>query len=153
MIRWQNLSASSQNCIIKLWCFVIARMPGKVHPDWYFNNWIIKNNCAKSFNKHVVSGCKESQFYGLPFWQVVASMYYPKSLLTSPKNFWMSSIDYSSSVIWISQKTSLTLKLRTEFTSPITKFTSPGLSDMTLFAHCVLASCSFKEYSFRVLQF
>ena len=59
----------------------------------------IKNNCAKSFNEHVVSGCKESQFYGLPFWEVVASMYYPKSLLSSPQKILMSSIDYSSSVI------------------------------------------------------
>ena len=55
-------------------------------------------------------GCKESQFYGLPFEQVVASMYHTKSPLSSPKKFWMSSIDYASSVIWISQKTSLALR-------------------------------------------
>ena len=65
----------------------------------------------------------------------------------------MSSIDYSSSVIWLSQKTSLALKLRTEFTSPIAKSTSPGLSDTTLFVCCVLPRCSFKDYSFRVLYF
>ena len=41
----------------------------------------------------------ESQFYSLPFGQVVASMYWPKSLLSSPKTFLMSSIDYRSSVI------------------------------------------------------
>ena len=45
------------------------------------------------------AGCKESRFYGLPFGQVVASMYWPKSLLSSPKTFLMSSIDYRSSVI------------------------------------------------------
>ena len=31
------------------------------------------------------AGCKESRFYSLPFGQVVASMYWPKSLLSSPK--------------------------------------------------------------------
>ena len=34
------------------------------------------------------SGCKESQFYGLPLGQVVASMYTsPRVFLASPKNF------------------------------------------------------------------
>ena len=44
------------------------------------------------------TGCKEGWFYGLPFGQVFASMYKPKSLLSSPKMFLMSSTDYSSSV-------------------------------------------------------
>ena len=57
-------------------------------------------------------GCKESQFYGFPFRQVVASMYQPKSLLSSPQKILMSSIDYSSSVIWISPKNSLVLQAR-----------------------------------------
>ena len=52
---------------------------------------------------------------------------------TSPKTFFISSIDYSSSAIWISQK-------RTEFTSPIAKSTSPRLSDTTFFARCPFMS-------------
>ena len=44
-------------------------------------------------------GCKESRFYGLPFGQVLATMYWPKSLLSSPKKILMSSVDYRSSVI------------------------------------------------------
>ena len=52
---------------------------------------------------------------------------------TSPKMFFTSSIDYSSSAIWISQK-------RTEFISPIAKTTSPGLSDTTFFARCPFMS-------------
>ena len=74
--------------------FVIAKMD-EVHP----HGDLIKNNCAKSFKEHAVSGCKESQFYSFPFWQVVAGMYYPKTLLSSQKIYLMSSIDYSSSVI------------------------------------------------------
>ena len=45
------------------------------------------------------TGCKASRFYGLPFGQVVARIYQPKSLLSSPNKFFMSSIDYSSSAI------------------------------------------------------
>ena len=52
-------------------------------------------------------GCKESQFYGLLFGQVAASMTSPRVFLTSPKMFFISSIDYSSSVIWFSQENSI----------------------------------------------
>ena len=51
----------------------------------------------------------------------------------------MSRIDYSSSVIQISKKniTCPLGKLKTEFTSPIVKSTSPGLSDTTFFARWI----------------
>ena len=50
----------------------------------------------------------------------------------------MSRIDYSSSVIRIPKKniTCPSGKSKTEFTSPIAKSTSPGLSDNTFLAHC-----------------
>ena len=50
----------------------------------------------------------------------------------------MSRIDYSSSVIWIPYNSFACLsgKLRTEFTSPIAKSTSPGLTDTSFFARC-----------------
>ena len=49
-------------------------------------------------NRHL--GCKESQFYSLPFGQAVASMYYAyKSFSLAPKPFLMSRIDYNPSVI------------------------------------------------------
>ena len=54
----------------------------------------------------------------------------PDVISTGPKNF-------CSSVIQIPHKTSLarrTSHLKTEFTSPIAKSTSPGLSDSTFFA-------------------
>ena len=94
-------------------------------------------------------GCKESQFYGLPFGQVVVVCTRPRVFLTSPRKFLISSVDYSSSVIWISKKkpTCPLGKLRTEFTSPISKSTSSGLSDTTFFARCaplvtsLLSSC------------
>ena len=71
--------------------------------------------------------------------QAVASIYYkPKRHFDWPKKcFFTSKIDYSSSVIWISQKTSLTVKFGTEFTIPITKSNSLELSNMTFFACCV----------------
>ena len=48
----------------------------------------------------------------------------------------MSRIDYSSSAIWIPLKnfTCPSGKLRTGFTNPVVKSTSPGLSDTTFFA-------------------
>ena len=49
-------------------------------------------------------GCKESQFYSLPFWQAVALHVALKSFQLAPKPLLISRIDYSPSVIWISQK-------------------------------------------------
>ena len=61
-----------------------------------------------------------------------------KSFQLAPKPFLISRIDYNPSVIWISPKhsTCLSGKLRTEFTSPIAKSTSPRQSDKTFFACC-----------------
>ena len=61
----------------------------------------------------------------------------PRVILKNEKKNWMSRIDYSSSVMWISPKKFIcpSCKLRTEFASPIAKSTSSGLSDMTFFAH------------------
>ena len=51
----------------------------------------------------VYQGAKKVGFTTCPLgMQVVASMYLPKCLLSSPSKNLMSSIDYSSSVIWIS---------------------------------------------------
>ena len=70
-------------------------------------------------------GCKESHFYSMPFGQAEANIYWLISqffcILNSSKNF-----------------TCLSGKLITEFTSPIAKSTSPGLSDTTFFARCKL---------------
>ena len=84
-------------------------------------------------------GCKESQFYSLPFWQAVALHVALKSFQLAPKPLLISRIDYSPSVIWISppkKSSCLSGKLRTKFTSPIAKSPSPGLSDMSFFPRC-----------------
>ena len=47
-------------------------------------------------------GCKESQFYSLPFGQAVASVLAHESFQLAPKLFLISRIDYNPSVIWIS---------------------------------------------------
>ena len=146
MIRWQNLSASSQNYIIKYG--VCYSQNGWGSSRWVLELKTIVPNLLKSV---LYQGAKKVSFTAFHSGKLL--LVCTKSLLSSQKIYLMSSIDYSSSVIWISQKTSLAVKLRTGFTSPIAKSTSPGLSDMTLFAHCVLASCSFKEYIFKVVQF
>ena len=79
-------------------------------------------------------GCKKSHFYSLPFGQFTSQ----NIISTSPKNVLMSR--------WITQFfcnlnssknfACLSGKLITEFTSPIAKSTSPGLSDSTFFARC-----------------
>ena len=59
------------------------------------------------------------------------------SFQLAPKPLLISRIDYNPSAIWISPPKNSTYplgKLRTKITSPITKFTSPGLLDTTFFA-------------------
>ena len=63
------------------------------------NDVILGAVCFVCFQFLLLTGCKEIQFYGLRFGQVVASVCYPKSLLSSPTKFLVSSIDYSSCVI------------------------------------------------------
>ena len=63
----------------------------------------------------------------------------PDAILTSPKNFLTSRIDFTVLLLFeFLKKHHLPAgKLKTEFTSPIAKSTSPGLSDTTFFARCV----------------
>ena len=61
-------------------------------------------------------GCKESQFYSLPFGQAVTSMYQPESHFNQPGKNLMSRIDYSSSLIRIPKK----------IHSPNSKIQQPG---------------------------
>ena len=87
---------------------------------------------------HLKTGCKESHFHSLPFWQAEATVPFtsPKVLSASPTNFCLSRID-SQIVCNLNPSKNLTClssKLRTEFTSRITKSTSPGLPDPTFFA-------------------
>ena len=93
--------------------------------------------CSK-VKRNPDAGCEESRFYSLPFGQVVASMYWPKSLLSSPKKIfdkqhWLQifcNLNFSKYFIFPSGK------LNTWFTSPIAKPVSPELSDTTFFARC-----------------
>ena len=82
-------------------------------------------------------GAKKVSFTACHLGKLLPVCTSPRVFLTSPKNCVISSIDYSSSVISISQKTSLALLARTEFTSLIAKSTSPRLTDTTFFAHWV----------------
>ena len=64
-------------------------------------------------NVYTYAGCKESQFYSLPFRLPVASPIFGwhvlahKSFQLARKPFLISRIDYKRSVIWISPKTPL----------------------------------------------
>ena len=60
---------------------------------------------------------------------------------TSPKSWW--AVLISQFFCFSNSSTNITCpsgKLKTEFTSPIAKSTSPGLSDTTFFARCLAAS-------------
>ena len=84
----------------------------------------------------LLSGCKESHFYSLPFGKLKLTLS-PNIFSTSPKNvFDEQNWSHSSFFFWNFTKnfTCPLGKLRTEFTSPIAKSSSPGLSDTTFFA-------------------
>ena len=87
-------------------------------------------------------GAKKVSFTACHLGKLLLVCTNPRVFLTNPKDFVISNIDYSSSVISISQKTSLALLARTEFTSLIAKSTSPRLTDVTFFAHWVSNSIS-----------
>ena len=60
-----------------------------------------------TIHKYSQTGCKESQFYSLPFGQAVASMYQPESRFNQAEKNLMSRTDYRSSVIRLAKKISL----------------------------------------------
>ena len=72
----------------------------------------------------------------------------PDVISTSPKNFLKGRIDFTVLQLFefLKDITCLSGKLKTEFTSPIAKSPSPGLSDMTFFACCITLPtwCSLK---------
>ena len=80
------------------------------------------------------SGCKESQFYGLPFGQLAL-----KKLLTSRT-------DYCSSVIWIPLETSLALQASSEQNSLAQKQNPLALGYQTLLS---LHAGAYVEYLFE----
>ena len=63
----------------------------------------------------------------------------PDVILTRPKNFLTSRIDFTVLLLFefLKNITYPSGKLKTEFTSSIAKSTGPGLSDTTFFARCV----------------
>ena len=77
-----------------------------------------------------VAGCKENHFYSLPFGQAEASIYYSPDVIAELISQFFCYSNSSKNI------TCLSGKLKTEFTSPIAKSTSPWLSDTTFFAHC-----------------
>ena len=97
--------------------------------------WMLFNDAY--FFLPLLSGCKESHFYSLPFGKLKLTLS-PNIFSRSPKNVLMSRIDFTVLFLGGNFTKNFTCrlgKLRTEFTSPITKSTSPGLSYTTFFAH------------------
>ena len=73
-----------------------------------------------------------------------------KSFRLAPKPFLITRIDYSPSS---SKNSTCPLgKLRTKVTSPVTKSTSPGLSDTTFFARCASIQNSTSIFTEKVLK-
>ena len=81
----------------------------------------------------LISGCKENHFYSLPFGQAEAS------IQLAPKTFWLAEL-ISQFFCYSNSSKNITCpsgKLKTEFTSPIAKSTSPRLSETTFFARWI----------------
>ena len=77
------------------------------------------------------SGCKESQFTPCHLGKLLLVCASPRVFLTSPKNFFDKQhwLQFFCNLNFPKNFTCPLGKLRTEFTSPITKSTSPGLLD------------------------
>ena len=93
--------------------------------------------------KHQLSGnvfrMKNLIFYSLPFGQAEANILLAQtSFQLSPKAFWRAELISQFFCFSKSSKkiTCPSGKLKTEFTSPIAKSTSPRLLDTTFFARC-----------------
>ena len=91
---------------------------------------------------YMYAGCKENHFHSLPSGQAEASIFIllaQTSFQLAPKTFWWAEFISQFFYYWNFSKniTCLSGKLRTEFTSPIAKSTSPGLLDTAFFARCV----------------
>ena len=91
-----------------------------------------------------LTGCKENHFYSLPFGQTEASIILlaQMSLQLAPKAFWRAEL-LSKFFCYSNSSKNITCpsgKLKTEFTSPIAKSTSPRLSDTTFFARRLISS-------------
>ena len=81
----------------------------------------------------VCSGCTESQLYNLLFWQLYLACNSLKAILTS-RNYYYFFMNGIDGLVFISKLKSylqvenvFISKLKTEFTSPIMKSSSPGL--------------------------
>ena len=72
-----------------------------------FTDGFLKKKNIINNKSGLSAGCKESQFYSLPFGWAVASMYQPESHFNQPEKDFMSRIDYSSSVFEVPQKNHL----------------------------------------------
>ena len=83
------------------------------------------------------SGCKENQFYSLSFGQAETSIYWPDVISTSSKSFLTRRIDFTILLLFAFLKKHHFSVGKSEFSSPIAKSTSPGLSDSTFFAPCL----------------
>ena len=127
----EGLEATNLNC--KFSCTVSGLTRRSYNKEIHILIYIYT---MKPYSTH--PGCKESHFYSLPFWPAEASLYQPKSYFNQPSNFFMGRLDFTNLLYFeFIKKNSLAhwASLRTEFTSPIAKSTSPGLSDTTFFAH------------------
>ena len=83
------------------------------------------------------SGCKENQFYSLSFGQAETSIYWPDVISTSSKSFLTRRIDFTVLLLFAFLKKHHFSVGKSEFSSPIAKSTSPGLSDSTFFEPCL----------------
>ena len=94
--------------------------------------WVV---CSQVAKKIIFTACHSGK--------LELALTSPDVISTSPKNFLTSRIDFTVLLLlkFLEKHHLPSGKLKTEFTSPIAKSTSPGLSDTTFFA-CWLCNCS-----------
>ena len=103
------------------------------------------------------TGCKENHFYSLPCGQAEATIYWPRRCFILPQKLRDEQNQLISQFFCYSNSskniTCPSGKLKTGFTSPIAKSTSPGLSNTTFFA-CwlqLLSKLLIDLFSFHVI--
>ena len=109
---------------------------------------------SQILDKIIVQGAKKIIFTACHLGKLKLAFTSPDVISTSPKSFLTSRIDFTVLLLFKFLKkhhSSPSNKLITEFTSPIKKYTSPGLFDTTFFASCLVKCVDFHLYQYKCL--
>ena len=96
------------------------------------------------WNWNICQGAKKVIFKACHLGKLKLEYTTPNVISTNPKTFWWAELiaQFFCNLDFSKNFTCLSGKLRTKFTGPIAKSTSPWLSDTTFFAHCICTQVS-----------